>query len=83
MSTVLADPAKMIRMGAPRLIHTDEELAEYTAALFDLTAKDNPIVDEEMAIELLTLLIEHYESQRYPIPDAHAVSRPRRTYRST
>jgi hypothetical protein len=38
MSTVLANPAKMIAHGAPRVIHNDEELEAYTAALFELTA---------------------------------------------
>jgi HTH-type transcriptional regulator/antitoxin HigA len=70
MSTALANPAEMIRQGAPHLIHSDEELAEYTAALFDLTAKADPTPDEEEAIELMTLLIDRYESQRYPVPDA-------------
>lgn len=70
MSTVLANPTKMVRQGAPRLIRTDEELAIYTDALFDLTAKDNPSPDEEEAIELLTLLIDRYESQSFPVPDA-------------
>ncbi|AEU34404.1 helix-turn-helix domain-containing protein [Granulicella mallensis] len=70
MSTVLANPAEMIRQGAPHLIHSDEELAEYTEALFDLTAKAAPSPEEEEAIELLTLLIERYEMERYPVPDA-------------
>jgi HTH-type transcriptional regulator / antitoxin HigA len=69
MSTVLANPVDMIRRGAPHLIHSDEELAEYTAALFDLTAKSDPTPEEEEAIELLTLLVDRYESQRYPLPD--------------
>jgi HTH-type transcriptional regulator/antitoxin HigA len=69
MSTVLANPVDMIRQGAPHLIHSDEELAEYTAALFDLTAKSDPTPEEEEAIELLTLLIDRYETQRYPLPD--------------
>jgi HTH-type transcriptional regulator / antitoxin HigA len=69
MSTVLANPVDMIRLGAPHLIHSDEELAEYTAVLFDLTAKADPTQEEEDAIELLTLLIDHYEFQRYPLPD--------------
>jgi HTH-type transcriptional regulator / antitoxin HigA len=69
MSTVLANPVDMIRQGAPHLIHSDEELAEYTEALFDLTAKADPTREEEEAIELLTLLIERYESERYPLPD--------------
>jgi len=73
MSTVLANPAEMIRQGAPRLIRSDEELEAYTAALFDLTAKDRRTRADEEAIELLTLLIETYESQRYPVPDAGPV----------
>ena len=70
MSTALANPAEMIQRGAPRLIHNDEELAEYTAALFRLTAKSNPTTDEEEAIELMTLLVERYEHERYPVPPA-------------
>jgi HTH-type transcriptional regulator/antitoxin HigA len=70
MSTALADPAEMIRRGAPRVIHTDEELAEYTEALFALTAKADPTPEEEEAIELMTLLVERYELDRYPMPAA-------------
>lgn len=70
MSTMLADPVEMIRQGAPHLLHSDEELAEYTAVLFGLTAKPSLSPEEEEAVELLTLLIERYESQRYPIPEA-------------
>jgi HTH-type transcriptional regulator/antitoxin HigA len=60
----------MIRQGAPRLIHSDEELAEYTDALFKLTAKPDPTPDEEEAIELMTLLVERYEEEHYPVPEA-------------
>lgn len=69
MSTVLANPAEMIRQGAPRLIRSDDELEEYTDELFALTAKPDPSPDEEAAIELMTLLVERYEQERYPIPD--------------
>jgi HTH-type transcriptional regulator/antitoxin HigA len=74
MSTVLADPAKMIAKGAPHVIHNDEELEAYTSALFQLTALENPSRSEAEAIELLTLLIERYEETHYPIPAADAVS---------
>jgi HTH-type transcriptional regulator/antitoxin HigA len=74
MSTVLADPAKMIAKGAPHVIHNDEELEAYTSALFQLTALENPSRSEAEAIELLTLLIERYEETHYPIPAANAVS---------
>ena len=73
MSTVLANPTEMIRRGAPRLIHSDEELAKYTEELFKLTAKSRPTLAEEEAIELLTLLIERYESERYPVPQADPI----------
>lgn len=69
MSTGLANPVEMIRQGAPRLIRSDEELAEYTAALFELTAKANPTQEEREAIDLLALLVDRYETQRYPMPD--------------
>jgi HTH-type transcriptional regulator / antitoxin HigA len=68
MSKTLADPVALIRQGAPRLIRSDEELAEYTRALFALTAKPKPAAAEQDAINLLTLLIEHYETVRYPVP---------------
>jgi HTH-type transcriptional regulator / antitoxin HigA len=70
MSTVLANPAKMIARGAPRVIHSDAELAAYTKALFQLTALENPSSSEVEAIELLTLLVERYEQEHYSIPAA-------------
>jgi HTH-type transcriptional regulator/antitoxin HigA len=73
MSAALANPSEMIRQGAPRLIHSDEELARYTQELFALTSKSEPAPDEGEAIELLTLLIEHYEAERYPVPEAGPV----------
>jgi len=70
MSTALQNPTEMIRRGAPRLIHNDKELAEYTKALFALTAKPRLTLADEEAIELMTLLVERYEQERYPIPAA-------------
>jgi HTH-type transcriptional regulator/antitoxin HigA len=74
MSTLLANTAEMIAQGAPRVIHNDEELAEYTDALFRLTELENPSSAEIDAIELLTLLIERYEREHFPIPAADPVS---------
>ncbi len=74
MSTVLSNPAEMIARGAPRVIHNDQELEEYTEALFELTARENPSRVEMEAIELLTLLVERYEREHYPIPAADPVS---------
>jgi HTH-type transcriptional regulator / antitoxin HigA len=73
MSAALANPATMMKRGAPHVIHSDEQLAEYTKALFALTAKPDPTPEEQEAIELLTLLIERYETEQYPVPDAEPV----------
>jgi HTH-type transcriptional regulator / antitoxin HigA len=73
MSKILADSAEMMRRGAPRLIRSDDELAEYSRTLFSLTAKPKPTALEQEAINLLTLLIEHYEARRYPLPEARSV----------
>jgi len=70
MSTALAEPVAMIRKGAPHLIRSDEQLEAYTQALFQLTTKARRTAAENEAVALLTLLIERYESERYPIPDA-------------
>jgi HTH-type transcriptional regulator / antitoxin HigA len=71
---MIADPAEMIARGAPRVIHNDKELEVYTQQLFHLTALDNPLDAQLDAIELLTLLVEKYEEERYPIPEADPVS---------
>jgi len=72
MSQTLADPVEMIRRGAPRLLRSDEELTEYSRALFSLTSKPQPTAAEQEAIDLLTLLVEQYETVRYPLPEARA-----------
>ena len=74
MSTVLANPVKMIEQGAPHVIHNDAELEAYTSALFQLTALESPSRYEVEAIELLTLLVERYEQEHYSIPAADPVS---------
>jgi HTH-type transcriptional regulator/antitoxin HigA len=73
-SAALADPVEMIERGAPRIIHNDAELEQYTQALFNLTALENPTPPQQEAIELLTLLVERYEQTHYFIPVAGAVA---------
>ena len=74
MNTVLANPAEMIAKGAPRVIRNDEELEQYTEALFRLTALESPSDSELDAIELLTLLVERYEREHDSIPAADPAS---------
>ena len=70
MATLLANPAKMIERGAPHLIHSEEQLESYTKALYQLTSVDKPTPSQFEAIELLTLLIERYEAEHFPMPEA-------------
>ncbi len=72
MATVLANPEKMIERGAPHLIRSEEQLAAYTKALYRLTAEPRPNKAQIEAIELLTLLIEHFEEEHYVLPRASA-----------
>ena len=58
MKTTFADPVRMMELGAPRLIRTDEELERYTEALFQLTALEEPTVAEMEAINLLSSPVE-------------------------
>ena len=74
MSATLANPAKMIERGAPRVIHNEAELAAYTEALFQLTALESPSAAEMEAIELLTMLVERYEQEHYSLPATDPVS---------
>jgi HTH-type transcriptional regulator / antitoxin HigA len=70
MATLLANPAKMIERGAPHVIHSEEQLAAYTRALFSLTREPKPTAAQVKAIELLTLLVEQYEEKHFPAPKA-------------
>jgi HTH-type transcriptional regulator/antitoxin HigA len=70
MATLLANPAKMIERGAPHLIRSEQQLEAYTKALYRLTSEARPSPAQLEAIELLTLLIERYEEERYALPNA-------------
>jgi HTH-type transcriptional regulator/antitoxin HigA len=74
MSTALVNPAKMIAKGAPHIIHNEKELEAYTEALFKLTALPKPSPSEMEAIELLSLLIQHYEDKHWPIAEVDPIS---------
>lgn len=73
MIIAYANPVRMMEQGAPRIIRTDEELARYTRDLFELTAQDEPTDAELEAIDLLSMLIERYERQQYPLPQASPI----------
>ncbi|UWZ82347.1 helix-turn-helix domain-containing protein [Occallatibacter riparius] len=46
-------------------------VTQYTSwLLFELTSRKRRNAAEQEAIDLLTLLIEQYENEKYPVPDA-------------
>ena len=51
MRAALANPVEMIERGAPRIIHNDSELEQYTEVLFNLTALENPTPPQQEAID--------------------------------
>ena len=73
MKKALANPVEMIERGAPRLIRSDKELERYTDALFELTALTKPSAVEIETINLLSLLIDKYESERFAIAAASPI----------
>lgn len=60
--------AEMIAQGGPRLIRNEDELQRYTDEMFALESKEDMTEEELQAIELLSLLIEKYEAEHYPLP---------------
>ena len=75
-SITFESPAEMVRMlldarrkvvsdehGAPFVIHSEEQLVEYTAELERLTSIESPSASEIDAINLLSFLIEKYEDE--------------------
>ena len=73
MQALAEDPAGLIEQGAPHRIYDEEELDRYTTALFRLTEREKASPAEQATIDLLTFLIEDYET-RYSLPKADALS---------
>lgn len=73
MQALAENPASLIEQGAPHRIYDEEELGRYTTALFRLTELEKASPAEQATIDLLTFLIEDYES-RYSLPQADGLS---------
>lgn len=57
--------AQLLGDALPHVIHTEAENGRCTAVLERLLRKKNRTAEEKRLAELLTLLIEQYEEQRY------------------
>jgi len=60
--------AHLLRDALPHVIHTEAENDRCTVVLEGLLRKKPRTAEEKRLAELLTLLIEEYEQQRYALP---------------
>jgi HTH-type transcriptional regulator/antitoxin HigA len=60
-------------VGSPTPIASERQQAEYLSVLDKLASKENATREEEKYAEVLMTLIEAYEEEHYPIPDASPV----------
>jgi HTH-type transcriptional regulator/antitoxin HigA len=58
---------------APRVVTSDAQNERYIAALLELEKKDRLSAREKDFAELLTVLIEAYEDEHYPVRSARPV----------
>ena len=59
-----------LEVGAPTPITSERQHEEYISVLDKLAAKERPTSEEERYAELLVTLIEAYEQEHHPVPDA-------------
>ncbi|MGA8872816.1 MAG: helix-turn-helix domain-containing protein [Candidatus Acidiferrales bacterium] len=71
MTAVLEKPD--ILDGVPKIITSDAQNDRYIAALLELERRGHPTPAEKNLAEVLTLLVEAYEEERYPVRSASPV----------
>ena len=59
-----------LEVGAPTPITSERQHQEYLSVLDQLSAQELPTSEEEKYSEVLMTLVEAYEEEHYPIPDA-------------
>lgn len=64
------DYGLLLRQTRPEVVRDEEQNAEYVRHLEKLTAKKRVTAGERKLIELLTLLVEDFESRHYAVPEA-------------
>ena len=66
--------SRLLTKFSPKVIRTEKANEEYTEALYELDQRDATLTRAEKELaELLTLLIEDFESKRYTLPRAKPV----------
>lgn len=70
MNVSAVDYGALLKETQPEVIHNEQQNAIFVEMLEKLTGMEKVTPAQEKLIELLTVLVEKYESQHYPVPDA-------------
>jgi len=70
MNTSVVDYGALLHEIQPEVIHSEQQNAKFIALLEKLTSLKKVTPAQEKLIELLTVLVEKYESKYCPVPDA-------------
>ena len=72
--TVSLEYSRLLTKFSPKVIRTEKANEEYTEALYELDQRSARLTRAEKELaELLTLLIEDFESKRYKLPRAKPI----------
>jgi len=70
MNISVVDYGALLHEIQPEVIHSEQQNAKFIAMLEHLTSLKKVTPAQEKLIELLTVLVEKYESKYCPVPDA-------------
>ncbi|MGH9567514.1 MAG: helix-turn-helix domain-containing protein [Candidatus Angelobacter sp.] len=70
MNALAVDYGALLSKFKPEVIRSEQKNALYVGVLEKLTSLEHVAAAQRKLIELLTVLIEDYESKYYPVPNA-------------
>lgn len=70
MNTLATDYGALLSETKPEVIHGEQQNAKFIAKLEELTSLEHVTPAQRKLIELLTVLVEDYESKHFPVPNA-------------
>ncbi len=70
MTTTSVDYGSLLRQALPKVVRDEKQNADYVRRLELLTSKKRVTRAERELIELLTLLVEEFESRQFPVREA-------------
>jgi HTH-type transcriptional regulator/antitoxin HigA len=71
--TITVPEKYALEVGSPTPITSERQHEHYLSVLDKLASKGNPTHEEEQYAEVLITLIEAYEEEHHPIPDASPI----------